>query len=109
MKRFRTKMLLAAPGRAVRALSTRPYKVEVQQLPDRIRILDLGAVVAEHPVLEGRKQYCIDRSHRTGGSARRKINTPAAITLGRIGDHVPTRPLAVYQAIGTQLALGERP
>jgi transposase len=83
--------------------------VEVQQLPDRIRILDLGAVVAEHPVLEGRKQYCIDRSHRTGGSARRKINTPAAITLGRIGDHVPTRPLAVYQAIGTQLALGERP
>ena len=83
--------------------------VEVQQLPDRIRILDLGMVVAEHAVVEGRKQYCIDRSHRTGGSARRKIGTAAAITLGRIGDHVPARPLAVYQAIGVQLAMGERP
>ncbi|MGO8609597.1 IS21 family transposase, partial [Rhizobium johnstonii] len=27
--------------------------VEVQQLPDMIRILDLGTVVAEHPVVEG--------------------------------------------------------
>jgi hypothetical protein len=83
--------------------------VEVQQLPDRIRILDLGIVVAEHPVLEGRKQYRIDRSHRTGGSARRKINAATGITLGRIGDHVPARPLAVYQAIGAQLAMGELP
>ena len=83
--------------------------VEVQQLPDRIRILDLGMVVAEHPVLEGRKQYRIDRSHRTGGGGRRKINTPTGITLGRIGDHVPARPLAVYHAIGAQLAMGERP
>ena len=47
---------------------------EVQQLPDLIRILDLGTVVAEHPVLEGRKQYRIDRTHRTGGSAKRKMN-----------------------------------
>jgi hypothetical protein len=83
--------------------------VELQQLPDRIRILDLGMVVAEHAVVEVRKQYCIDRSHRTGGSARRKINTLAAITLSRIGDHVLARPLSVYQAIGTQLAMGERP
>jgi transposase len=83
--------------------------VEVQQLPDRIRIVDLGIVVAEHPVLEGRKQYRIDRSHRTGGSARRRMNTHTGITLGRIGDHVPARPLAVYQAIGIQLAIGERP
>ena len=51
--------------------------VEVQQLPDLIRILDLGTVVAEHPVLEGRKQYRIDRRHRTGGSAKRKTNTPS--------------------------------
>jgi transposase len=83
--------------------------VEVQQMPDRIRILDLGMVVAEHAVVEGRKQYCIDRSHRTGGSARRRMNTPTGITLGRIGDHVPARPLAVYQAIGAQMAMGERP
>ena len=83
--------------------------VEVQQLPDRIRILDLGTVVAEHPVLEGRKQYRIDRSHRTGGSAKRKTRTASGIIIGRIGDHVPLRPLAIYQAIGAQLASAGRP
>lgn len=83
--------------------------VEVQQMPDRIRILDLGVVVAEHPVMEGRKQYRIDRSHRTGGSARSKLNANSSVTVGRIGDHVPARSLAIYQMIGTQLASGDRP
>lgn len=83
--------------------------VEVQQMPDRIRILDLGVVVAEHPVMEGRKQYRIDRRHRTGGSARSKTNTHSDITVGRIGDHVPARSLAIYQMIGAQLASGDRP
>jgi transposase len=83
--------------------------VEVQQLPDLIRILDLGNVVAEHPVLEGRKQYRIDRSHRTGGVAKRRNGVVDGMTIGRIGDHVPLRSLAIYQAIGTQLAIGERP
>ncbi len=83
--------------------------VEVQQLPDLIRILDLGNVVAEHPVLEGRKQYRIDRSHRTGGGAKRRTGVAAGITIGRIGDHVPLRSLAIYQAIGAKLAIGDRP
>jgi len=84
--------------------------VEVQQLPDLIRILDLGTIVAEHPVLEGRKQYRIDRRHRTGGSATRpRTGIVAEITIGRIGDHVPLRSLAIYQAIGGQLATGGRP
>jgi transposase len=83
--------------------------VEVQQLPDLIRILDLGTVVAEHPILEGRKQYRIDRRHRTGGSAKRKTNTPSGVIIGRIGDHVPLRSLAIYQAIGEQLANAGRP
>lgn len=84
--------------------------VEVQQLPDVVRILELGRVIAEHPVLEGRKQYRIDRRHRTGGSgAARRTGVAAGITLGRLGDHVPLRSLAVYQAIGSQLAAGGRP
>lgn len=84
--------------------------VEVQQLPDRVRILDLGTIVAEHAVLEGRKQYRIDQRHRTGGStAARRSGVAAGITIGRIGDHVPLRSLAVYQAIGSQLATGGRP
>ena len=81
--------------------------VEVQQLPDLIRILDLGTVVAEHPVLEGRKQYRIDRRHRTGGAARRRTGVASGITIGRIGDHVPPRSLAIYQAIGAQLATAQ--
>src|SRR5205814_10491684 len=83
--------------------------VEVRQLPDLIRILDLGNVIAEHPVLEGRKQYRIDRSHRTGGSAKRKTRMASGGIIGRIGDHVPLRPLAIYQAIGAQLASAGRP
>ncbi len=84
--------------------------VEVQQLPDLVRILDLGKVVAEHPVLEGRKQYRIDRSHRTGGNgATRRTGIAAGATIGRIGDHVPLRSLAIYQAVGVQLATGARP
>jgi hypothetical protein len=78
--------------------------VEVQQLPDLICILDLGTGVAEHPGLEGRQQC----SHRTGGSTKRKMNTPTGVTVGRIGDHVPLRPLAIYQAIGAQLASAGR-
>ncbi len=83
--------------------------VEIQQMPDRIRILDHGKVVAEHRVLEGRKQYLIDPGHRTGGSTKSKMSSAADITLGRIGEHVPARSLAVYQAIGAQLAHGDRP
>lgn len=84
--------------------------VEVQQLPDLIRILDLGIIVAEHPVLEGRRQYRIDRRHRTGGSGTKpRTGIAAEITIGRIGDHVPLRSLAIYQAIGSQLATGGRP
>jgi hypothetical protein len=58
-------------------------------------------------VLEGRKQYRIDRSHR-GGSTKPKMNMPTGVTVGRIGDHVPLRPLALYQAIGAQLASAGR-
>lgn len=84
--------------------------VEVQQLPDLVRILDFGKVVAEHPVLEGRKQYRIDRSHRTGGNGgTRRTGVAAGVAIGRIGDHVPWRSLDIYQAVGAQLATGTRP
>lgn len=33
----------------------------------------------------------------------------AAITIERIGDHVPTGPPDIYQAIGAQLAIEGRP
>ena len=84
--------------------------VEIQQLPDKIRIVDLGQVIAEHPVLEGRRQYRIDPAHRTGSSgAKRRIHGKEVIAIGRVGEHVTVRSLAIYQAIGSQLARGERP
>lgn len=83
--------------------------VDVQQLPDIVRILDLGTVVAEHPVLDGRKRYLVDPAHRTGGAGSRRSRETADMTFGRIGEHVPLRPLSLYQEIGAQLAMGGRP
>jgi transposase len=83
--------------------------VDVQQLPDIVRILDLGNVVAEHPVLEGRKRYLVDPAHRTGGVGSRRSRGTVDMTFGRIGEHVPLRPLSLYQEIGAQLAMGGRP
>ena len=82
--------------------------VEVHQLPDTIRILDQGRLVATHPVLEGRRQYRVDPSHRQGGAARAQRHGFAdGVIIGRRGDHVARRSLAFYQAIGERLAAGE--
>jgi transposase len=81
--------------------------VEIEQLPDLVRIIDRGTVVAEHSVLEGRRQYRIDRRHRTGRPHPRTPDRPVTM-VGRIGDHVPLRSLAVYEAIGAGLAMEKR-
>jgi len=79
--------------------------VEVHQLPDQIRILDQGRIVATHPVLEGRRQSRVDPVHRHG-SVKRTSRQPAQdLIVGRIGQHVAQRSLAVYQEIGERLAL----
>lgn len=81
--------------------------VEVHQLPDMIRILDQGRLVATHPVLEGRRQYRIDPSHRLGAAARAvRHGYPDGATIARTGNHVAQRSLAFYGAIGDQLASG---
>ncbi len=79
--------------------------VEVHQLPDMIRILDEGRLVASHPVIEGRRQYRIDPAHRQGAQARAMRHGYAEdVLIGRRGDHVARRSLAFYQAIGERLA-----
>ena len=86
--------------------------VEVHQLPDQLRILDEGRLVAVHPVLEGRRQYRVDPAHRQGAAARSPHRAAAdeTIMVGRVGDRVAQRSLAYYQAIGERLAVaGERP
>jgi transposase len=83
--------------------------VEVHQLPDHIRILDEGRLVATHPILEGRRQYRVDSAHRQG-AATRPAHHPAddAVIIGRMGDRVAHRSLVFYQAVGEHLA-GGRP
>lgn len=86
--------------------------VEVQQLPDIIRILDQGRIVAVHPVLEGRRLTRVAPDHRQGAHRQtdgRFGTRPAGsdVGFGRTGDHIPRRSLDVYQAVGHRLATSE--
>lgn len=82
--------------------------VEVHQLPDVIRILDDGRLVASHPVLEGRRQYRVDPAHRQGAAARAlRRRYDDDVMIGRRGNHVAQRSLVYYQAIGERLASGD--
>jgi hypothetical protein len=79
--------------------------VEVHQLPDQIRILDQGRVIAVHPMLDGRRECRVDPAHRQGSHTRTPRQPTKDLIIGRIGEHVAHRSLAVYQAIGERLAL----
>lgn len=69
--------------------------VEVHQLPDMIRILDGGRLVASHPVIERRRQYRIDPAHRQGAPTRAMWHGHASdVIISRRGDHVARRSLA---------------
>jgi transposase len=78
--------------------------VEVHQLPDQIRILDQGRLVAVHPVLEGRRQSRVHPDHRQGLPAKASRSSSEAIGVGRPGDQVARRSLAFYQAVADRLA-----
>jgi hypothetical protein len=79
--------------------------VEVHRLADQIRILDEGRLVAIHPVIEGRRKTHTDPSHRQGGVPTvMRTAGEQALVIGRIGERVPRRPLAFYQAVGNRLA-----
>lgn len=84
--------------------------VEVHQLPDTIRILDQGRLVAVHPVLEGRKRTRIAPEHRNQHRPRSDRpfghrGQPGVLIAGP-GDHIASRPLDIYQAIADGLSRG---
>lgn len=78
--------------------------VEVHQLPDIIRILDQGRLVAVHPVLEGRRRTRVAPDYRQGRVPMRSGPVQQGVIVGRPGDHVQRRPLDIYQTIGAHLA-----
>ena len=69
-----------------------------------------GALIAAHPVLEGRHQRRVAAGHR---KLPRKITDPRRdkpIMILRTGDVVAARPLDFYQAVGQRLACqGDQP
>jgi hypothetical protein len=80
--------------------------VEVHQLPDIIRILAAGRLVASHPITEGRRQYRIDPT-----TSRERRPKPCAIPIRTTAlpflataIKVVRRSLAFFQAIGEWLA-----
>ncbi|HTH97486.1 MAG TPA: IS21 family transposase [Stellaceae bacterium] len=84
--------------------TTRRRPVEVHTTANEVRILEQGAVIAVHPIIDGRGQRRIIAGHRTTpapGNSRTPRNGPPP---GRSGDVVALRPLAFYDAVGKRLA-----
>jgi transposase len=89
--------------------ATRRRTVEVHTLAEEIRIFEDGALLAAHPVLEGRHQRRIAPGHRTVATeARRQTNNKAPVPA-RTGDLITPRPLEFYDAVGRRLARESRP
>ena len=78
--------------------ATRKRVVEVQSHPKEVRVFEDGALIAAHPLLEGRNQRRVDPAHR-------KAPPPQPPKPPERG--VARRPLAFYDAVGRRLA-GER-
>jgi hypothetical protein len=78
--------------------------VEVHSPASEIRIFEDGALIAAHPILDGRHQRRVAPGHRSADAqARQRMHTGVAIA-GRAGDMVTPRPLEFYDAVGRHLA-----
>lgn len=91
--------------------ATQKRVVEVHTLADEIRIFEGGALIASHPVLEGRGRRRVAAGHRKlRVVAENAMTAEATLITARPGERVARRPLAVYEAVGRRLAArGERP
>jgi hypothetical protein len=80
--------------------------VEVHTLADEIRIFDHGALIATHPVLEGRGRRRVAPGHRKLRivTARQPVGGVPTLIPARPRERVVCRSLAVYQAVGRRLA-----
>lgn len=90
---------------------TRRRTVEVHTLADEVRIFEDGALIAAHPVLEGRHQRRVEPGHRrihVSGRRRHAGQKETGTVVHGAGDKVAQRPLAFYDAIGRALAQERR-
>jgi hypothetical protein len=91
--------------------ATRSRLVEVHSLANELRIFENGTLIAVHPILEGRTQRRVQPDHRRNINPQRSWSkaSDAGVTLQPIGDKVPQRSLAFYDAVGKALARENRP
>jgi transposase len=89
---------------------TRRRVVEVQTLPEELRIYEDGRLIAVHAPVAGRGQRVLAVGHRhRPPPGRDPLPAGPEVALKRPGDTVPERPLAIYTTVGQALArAGER-
>ena len=75
---------------------------------NEVQIFEDGALVAAHPVLEGRHQRRVAPGHRKAVISQRSRGVQGDVALGRSGDVVAQRSLQVYDAVARRLAQGGR-
>ncbi len=73
--------------------------LEVQHHPTELRIYEDGALIARHPVLEGKNRRRVDPAHRKAPPPRAPKPVAPETTRG-----IARRPLAFYDAVGQRLA-----
>jgi len=76
----------------------------VHSTADEVRILEQGAVIAIHAVMEGRGQRRITAGHRTTPAPANSQTPRHGTPPSRSGEVVALRPLAFYDAVGKRLA-----
>ena len=84
--------------------TTRRRPVEVHSTANEVRILEQGAVIAVHPVMDGHGQRRIIAGHRTAPPPTNSQTPRNGLPPGRAGEVVALRPLAFYDAVGKRLA-----
>ncbi len=90
--------------------ATRRRVVEVHTLADEVHIFEDGALIATHPILEGRHQRHVEPGHRNiHVHKRRQRPKNGEVILHGSGDRVAQRPLAFYDAIARVMAKEQRP
>lgn len=90
--------------------ATRRRVVEVHTLAEELRIFEDGALIATHPILEGRHQRHVEPGHRTihVHTRRQRLRNDEVILHGS-GDRVAQRPLAFCDAVARVMAKEQRP
>jgi transposase len=76
--------------------ATRKRVLDVQNHPKEVRIFEDGALVAVHPVLDGKNRRRVDPAHRKA--------PPAAAPPETAAPGVGVRPLSFYDAVARRLA-----